>query len=357
MFSRSSIPRTGAVEVTAGHPYGSGYSDAELHRTADAEADAGVYTAAWGENRRPYPMLEVVDSAATNRSLLGHQLFAQLALLERSLALLHAGVGRLQAQVITAIGAYEQAQWWVLELERALEKQGLTLPDRDPFRVVVSVLLLVGLGFGELFLLSPAFQILGLSDRPLVGVLPFTAQHLAALSGVVALLVLAHALAGPRSEEAPDDRAARSGSWYDELSERSAGHRISMLGVVALLLGLAAVREVYLDATGQGNAWAAAAFVLLNLGVVVAARWASRPDQRPTPRAGSRPPTASTGPRSSSTRCRGPTRARSGSSTPRSSSATPCSTSTDRRSRRPAATPTARSPCSPAAPASRSTSR
>lgn len=270
-----------AIQITPGQPYGTGYGDEDLRQKAETEGNAQIYTPAWGDNRQPYPMHEVVAAADTNRALQGHELFGQLAALDHALALLRAGVDRLQAGVVTAIGSWEQAQWRVLNLEHKLEQEGLALPERQAFRLVVAALLVVGLAFGELFILSPAFQILGLSDRPLIYFLPFTAQHVAALSGVVALLVLAHALAERHSDVTADDRGARSGKWYDELAARSAGYRINMLGVLALLLGLAAVREVYLAATGQGNVWAAIAFLLLNLGVVIAARWAARPDPRP----------------------------------------------------------------------------
>lgn len=266
--------------ITAGEPYGSGDSDESLRAKAEAEAQARMYTPAWGDNRRPHPMHEVVYSADTARSLQGHELDGERVDLEQHLDRLLPAIARLEAGVIRRIEVLERALLSRLNLERKLEEEGLPLPESQPGRRWLALGVAVLIGFGELFLLSPAFQVFGLSDHPLFWFV--NAQNLGALSGVVSLLVLAHALADNGKGRPGDDQAANSGGkWYERLAACSAGYRIHILGVAAMLVGLAAVRGLYFTATHKGNAWAAVVFLFLNLGMVIAARWVVQPDPRP----------------------------------------------------------------------------
>lgn len=279
-FSDPPRPLAGALEVTGGEPFGSGYSDDDLRARAETEGKAQLYTEIWGENRPPYPMHEIVDSAGTTRSLQGHEMDAQRRVLEEEMQDRRPNISFLESTVITKIGDLELARCRKRWLEQTFEAEQLQRPQPQPGRRWLSLALMAGLAAGELYLLSPAFQVLGLSDQAFVGWLAFNPQNLAALSSVVGLLTLAHASAKVEPTEVEDEEDP-SRAWRVQLATSSAGHRILMLAIAALLIGLATVREAYLAATDKGNLWIGLGFVLLNLGMVIAARSASRPDSRP----------------------------------------------------------------------------
>lgn len=276
-YARRSFPS--ALAVVDGEPFGAGYADEDVLAKAEADASARLYDpGVWGSNRTPYPMCAIARAAETGQSLLGHQLdAARAAGAESDLERLLVDIPLREAEVLTAIGDLEAARIAEIKLRQRLEQEKLPRPDPRPWRPWAKALILAGLVAGEVFVLTSPFQVLGLSDRPLFWFV--TAQNLGALSGIVALLVLAHGLAAKPPHER--HRVPGGGRWHERLAARSEGYRASILGVVAALLGLAAVRESYLDASGKGNGAVAIGFLLLNLAIVLAARWAARPDARP----------------------------------------------------------------------------
>jgi hypothetical protein len=266
------------MQLTQGDPIvGSVPDDAVRDMAADA-GNKRLYTEPWGENKQPHEIHIINEAATTGNALLGAHVDEQRHGGEETLERLKALIERLDSELAIAIMKLTLATKRVLEIEWQLTQAGKPLPRPRRHRRALLVAFLILIGLGELFILSPAFQILGISDARLVWFLPFSWQHVAALSGVVALLALAHALAEDHRPGGADPDPDRS--WLQKLAHHSTGHRIHMLGVAFILIGFAAVREAYLNRTHEGNLALGIAFVLLNVGMVVGARSLARPDLR-----------------------------------------------------------------------------
>jgi hypothetical protein len=121
--------------------------------------------------------------------------------------------------------------------------------------------------------------VLGLSDTPVGWYLPLNPQQIAALSSVVALIVLAHAL-GERRSTSGTELAGLAQRPIEALAVSSRGHRLHIAGIVALVLGLTTIRELFFAQKVGGQPLAAVGFLLLNVGVVLAVQHIARPDDR-----------------------------------------------------------------------------
>jgi hypothetical protein len=268
-----------ALKVEDSRTFGASYSDAELVERAQIDGGARLYTNHWGENRETHLANEVLSSAAVQQELLGHQLAgARLEIeteLESRLPLILHG----KQSAVLALRAFEGAAMARRDLEQEIVDSKVPLPHPNHFRRLWLWVLIVLLSFGELYVLSPAFQVLGLGDAPIGWYLPFNPQQIAALSSVVALIILSHGLGERRSassvESAPPGRRI-----IDTAAHSSRGHRLHIAGVVALILGLTTIRELYFSAQVGGQPLAAIGFLLLNIGVVLAVQHIARPDDR-----------------------------------------------------------------------------
>src|SRR5205807_305362 len=107
--------------------------------------------------------------------------------------------------------------------------EGHPIPQPRPSRRVLLIMALIVVALGELFLLSPAFQILGLRDKPLLWFLPFTEQHLAATSSIAALLALAHALGENHQPSARPDRRPYAHRWAEPIGDVTATEQRSQV--------------------------------------------------------------------------------------------------------------------------------
>jgi hypothetical protein len=268
-----------ALNIEGARSFGASYSDSDLVERAQIDGSARLYTRHWGENYETHLANEVFSSAAVQQELLGHQLAgARLALeteLERYLPQILHG----KQSTLLALRAFEGAAIARRDVEREISEARVPVPHVNYLKKILLALLLVALSAGELYVLSPAFQVLGLGDAIVGWYLPFNPQQIAALSSVVALVVLSHALGERRPES-----SIESGTFRQRMSSAllngSRGHRIHIAGVVALILGLTTIRELYFSERVGGQPLAAIGFLLLNVGVVLAVQHIARPDDR-----------------------------------------------------------------------------
>jgi hypothetical protein len=268
-----------ALKVEGGRTFGASYSDADLVERAQIDGSARIYTNHWGENRETHLTNEVFGSAAVQQELLGHQLADARLELETELEARLPQLMHGKQSTLFALRAFESAALARQDLEREISQSGVPLPHVNHFRRLLLGILLLLLAVGELYVLSPAFQVLGLGDTPVGWYLPLNPQQIAALSSVVALIVLSHALGERRSVSGTELRGPAR-SWIEALAESSRGHRLHIAGVVALVLGLTTIRELYFAQKVGGQPAAAFGFLLLNVGIVLAVQHIARPDDR-----------------------------------------------------------------------------
>lgn len=268
-----------ALNVASEKSFGASYSDADLVERAQIDGSARIYTNHWGENRETHLINEVFGSTAVQQELLGHQLAGARCELETELEARLPRLMQGKQSTLFALRAFESAALARRDLEREISETGVPVPHVNHFRRLWLGILLLLLSVGELYVLSPAFQVLGLGDTPVGWFLPLNPQQIAALSSVVALIVLSHAL-GERRSASRTEFAGPSERSIEALAESSRGHRLHIAGVVALVLGLTTIRELYFAQKEGGQPLAAVGFLLLNVGVVLAVQHIARPDDR-----------------------------------------------------------------------------
>lgn len=270
-----------ALNVAGGRTFGGSYSDRDLVDRAQIDGRARIYTSHWGSNSETHLTNEVFGSTAVQQELLGHQLADARCRFETDLEERLPQVTHGRQSALLALRSFESAALARLSLEREICAAGVPVPHVRHYRRVGLGFLIALLAFGELFVLSPAFQVLGLGDAPVGWYLPFNPQELAALSSVVALIILSHALGERRAPPAAEAESARTArGWARALAEGSRGHRLHIAGVVTLILGLTTIRELYFSQKNGGQPIAAVGFLLLNVGVVLAVQHIGRPDDR-----------------------------------------------------------------------------
>ena len=182
--------------------------------------------------------------------------------------------------VLLALRTFESAALARRDLEREISESKVPVPHINHFRRLGLGILLIVLSVGELYVLSPAFQVLGLGDKPIGWYLPLNPQQLAALSSVVALIILSHALGERRPAYKAELEQPPAHRPFEVLAGSTRGHRLHIAGVVVLVLGLTTIRELYFSQKIGGQPLAAVGFLLLNIGVVLAVQHISRPDDR-----------------------------------------------------------------------------
>jgi hypothetical protein len=268
-----------ALHIASERPFGASYSDPDLVERAQIDGSARIYTNHWGENRETHLTNEVFASTAVQQELLGHQLAQARSELEAELEKRLPRLMHGKQSALFALHAFESAALARRDLELEISETGVPVPHVNHFRRLWLGILLLLLSVGELYVLSPAFQVLGLGDTPVGWYLPLNPQQIAALSSVVALIILSHAL-GERRSTPETEFGAPARRPIEALVESSRGHRLHIAGVVTLVLGLTTIRELYFAQKVGGQPLAAVGFLLLNVGVVLAVQHIARPDDR-----------------------------------------------------------------------------
>lgn len=268
-----------ALNVQGARSFGASYSDADLVERAQIDGSARLYTRHWGENHETHLANEVFSSSAVQQELLGHQLAGARLALETELESWLPQILHGKQTTLLALRAFEAAAIARGDLEREILESKVPVPHVNHYRKLLLGILIILLAVGELYVLSPAFQVLGLGDAIVGWYLPLNPQQIAALSSVVALIVLSHALGehrpAPSTELAPFRQR-----MIDAFLNGSRGHRLHIAGVVALVLGLTTIRELYFSERDGGQPLAAVGFLLLNIGVVLAVQHIASPDRR-----------------------------------------------------------------------------
>lgn len=268
-----------ALNVESDRTFGASYSDADLVERAQIDGSARIYTDHWGENRETHLTNEVFGSTAVQNELLGHQLADARCELEGELETRLPQLTQGKQATLLALYAFENAALARQDLEQEISEAAVPVPHINHFRKIWLGVLIILLSVGELYVLSPAFQVLGLGDAPVGWYLPLNPQQIAALSSVVALIVLSHALGERRSASVTEFAQPRQ-PLLEALARNSRGHRLHIAGVIALVFGLTTIRELYFRQEVGGQPLAAGGFLLLNIGVVLAVQHIARPDDR-----------------------------------------------------------------------------
>lgn len=250
--------RASALGVSEGQAYTGHYGDATVDEMA-REMGAGSLNdnGIWGENAEPVrPFEELMAAFGVASHLIGHELRGALAGMHATLEKAMARAELALARAVEAVDEHCLRQIEVETLRRRIRDDGLALPHWLAHSLRYG-LALVGIVLGDLALISVAFQLFGLSDDRIFGV-PYTDElHLAAMTSVAALVVLAH-VAGKnlravvfdyerRRREADEDARAALPRPSRAASATAAA---CSLAALALLAGIADVRAGYLAESG-----------------------------------------------------------------------------------------------------------
>jgi len=268
------------LQVAPDREYPSGYSDTEVERAAAEDGNAAVHDPAlWGENAQPRFLDVLNEGHATGRELIGHTFRSDT---QQVVGRIETGVPQAlsrEQKALEAIDGQRSAERDELVLRYTIIRAGLPLPNpRAVWQLTASLLLLF---VGDWAIVTVAFQVLGLSDRPWVPGVGFTDElHLAALTSVMLLVFLAHA-AGDKlrrmAQAYERRRTAASAEARQALPRPSLFDALIFVVAVTTatlaLWGLSAVRVAYLAT--QGIPSQAAPFLALQVGVLVAAVYLS----------------------------------------------------------------------------------
>jgi len=273
---RATVPPA-SPSVSAGRPYGTGYSDQDIEALAAEDGAASVHDPSmWGPNAENVRVPNAINAAhAANAGLVGYDYRGRAAQLASELEHAQENARSAEQQALDDIEEDAEARQAFLELVRRVRGEGLELPHRHATRWYW--LALVGFVLGDLTMISVAFQLMGLSDRLILGFIPFTsAVDIAASTSVFALLVLAHCAGGYlrgvlhdlERHRTTTDQAVRA------TLPKPSGVSLLLAGVLATvgaaeLGGLSLVRAAFLSANHvRPEVWA---FALIQTGVFVGA--------------------------------------------------------------------------------------
>lgn len=274
--SRSTPPSATRLEVTLGRDYVGGYQDDVIEELATEDGEAAAQNSSvWGDNTHPHTidLLNSAHDAATG--LVAHGFRGQVqevvARMKRALPVFSVA----QNAAMHAVDAWKLAMVRELTLRHKILSTGLSLPaKRDAWKSIGALTVLFA---GEWPLIAVSYQILGLSDRPLIPGLSFTDDlHLAALATVGLLVALAHGAGTKlrRIEFAHEMR--RNEIDHEAKAKLPRPSRLDLLLLVlflgvalAAVWGVGIIRLDYLAM--QGVAAQAAPFLVIQLGILCAA--------------------------------------------------------------------------------------
>lgn len=246
------------------------YPDEVVNGFAQIDAQARVSTTEWGAptNSWPYSVDGTNASADTATDLVAIEFQSELSGIEERLEEQWVEYPPLEADAFRSLDAEEEAG---VERDRLVDRardEGLALPDQAWRGVVLEVLVFITLAIGDLYFTATAFQVLGLSDRP-VGFLPLNELQLAATSVVSALLILTWIVGHLARGAAHNVIHATKGTPRRRLGWVLVGaFAVAGGGAFLTLHGLSAVRASYLSQ--QGTEPEQGAFLSIQLGVAIA---------------------------------------------------------------------------------------
>lgn len=241
------------VRVTADREYRGGYDDRAVEGMAVEDGNNSVHDpSVWGENTAPRAIHLINATVAVLKHLVGHAFRGESLPLEVELE--HAGAEANVAEqgALDDIDEEEEARREEVGLLARIRNAKLVPPQGEDVRRYVAKL--GSLVVGDLVFIALAFEVFGLSDRPLLGFVPFSSElHIAALSSVLALLFLAH-FAGEELKTISHVNRRRREEPTGGIASAGAGAYVYaatwILGAAAVLVGISAVRETYLAAEG-----------------------------------------------------------------------------------------------------------
>jgi hypothetical protein len=296
---RTSLPvldadaQSGPLTVSAGQELGAGWADADIQAMAAEDGSKELFTQSWGpDNHFPRVAAANVHAAGVAGHLIGHQLFGALNGVQMRLEDIEARAATLIAATLAQMKRLGRTRCRRDDVERKIRDEDLALPDTRRRRFLQEVGWLTVLAVGDMLLISLAFQLFGLSDKPLLGFLPFSELQLAASTAIAALQVLAR-ITGHRMKRCLHLFVVSVRDWEGGTSGERRG-RIAqlaetgvqclggLLGLGVLLFGLNAVRSRYLASVGidgQGTSFLLIQLGIAAAGVLIAAHYAHPYDE------------------------------------------------------------------------------
>jgi hypothetical protein len=264
------------LNVGNGRNYPGGYPDPEVEDFAIEDGNAAVHNPAiFGENTAPR-VIEIINHAHdTDAGLIAHDYRGCVQPVAEKLEIALPEAKSAEQDVLDGLERERQTREKRIRLRHKIEADGLHVLHTFAFAWLV--LAMAGLFFGDLPIISLGFQVLGLSDKPIIPGVAFSDElHLAALASVTALLILAH-IAGHKLRLVVHDLERRRKATTDEVKlELPRPSRMAMgigvgcvLSALFLLDGVSAIRVDYLRQ--RGIAAQSAAFIAIQIGVLSAA--------------------------------------------------------------------------------------
>jgi len=280
--------RSGIGVTADGAALGTGYSDHAVVERAREAGQLGLQGPDWGDNRADLFLIrEINDTSRVHEGVVGVDLAGRLA--EREEQIERAAVAK-EAAIHGAVEAVREKADATAETDRIrarISADQLAIPAErrsigwGPLRLpsAVAVVLAV-IGGGDLVTIALGFQPFGLSDQPIAGT-PLTQLYLAAISSVVALLLLAEQLGVHLSllSHAVRHRSDPDGAAGDEsISPRRRADEIDVakaagcaIGGGLVLYALSWMRTSYAALLSPLAAHLAIPFLLLQIGIFLAA--------------------------------------------------------------------------------------
>lgn len=259
------------LRLSTGREYGGGYSDEEVATFSEEDGRSSFHDAGiWGENTELRVVHALHHAVDAQTGLVEAAYTSEATALEEELHAVLPAVRYAEEEALEDIEEEGYAREEAARVEGAAKRHGLALPR--PGETLRYVGKLAGLVLGDLAFIAVAFQIFGLSDGLALGLIPFSSElHVAALSSVLSLLVLSHyasadlvTLRYERRVAGAPDRPAALAQLTEYLRPVA-----WLIGGVLVLLGVAAVRELYLAERGvEAHTWV---FVSIQAGIFLAA--------------------------------------------------------------------------------------
>jgi hypothetical protein len=294
-FQKKQQPLTGGslgassgVKVRGGKQYQGGYDDASVEGMAVEDGNSSFQDeSVWGENTGPRVIQLLNSTVGVLRHLVGHAFRDESLPLEVELERTVPGAQSAEQDALDDIEDEEDARREENRVSKKTWEEGLSRPQREDNRRYVAKL--GTLVAGDLVFIAVAFQVFGLSDRLLLGLIPFSSElYFAALSSVLALLFLAHH-GGEELKLISHTNRRRREATTEDVPALGIGTRIYagiwIAGAALVLGGISAVRETYLVDKGvdahtevfvaiQGGAFLAALAISISHAHPYAREWA-----------------------------------------------------------------------------------
>lgn len=284
--------RAASLQVGAGRPLAGGYEDQDIEGMAQEDGKAELYTSTFGDgNRQPRAILANIRAANVGSGILGYQLREELTEIDASLERDKQKGAVLDAEAQAAAVVRNNAASNHADLDQRCHEEGLGRPDTSRKPLLLETMGLTVLGGGDVIFISVAYQVLGLSDRSILG--PVTELQLAATTSVAALLISTR-IAGHRLRRFTHfmgNLLRNRGATVDDGLRRQhvagaidSGTEtfVALAGVTVILLGVSGIREAFLE--GKGIPAHGSSFLAVQGGIAVAgvllAAWFAHPYDR-----------------------------------------------------------------------------